>query len=237
MLIQRTNSVSTCSIYMTTTGKLLHVGGLTRSIVVTKETGPIVPEDGHTTTRTQSVSRIRNARQGTFPVARTDTKLVIRFPFVPNDGRRITNSTLLPRLHRPGLTRGIGGARAHVRTRARQQQKRCGFQVTGQQIIMDANRQRSKMFCGHCSQYVSKSTYYRHRRTFYDKKIRQWSKEQPMSSSLSSESGLSAIEDDPSQSLQLPSGCDDAGMIIASLGTSQPLHKRGKSWTGIITSL
>lgn len=55
------------------------------------------------------------------------------------------------------------------------------------------------MFCGHCSQYVSKSTYYRHRDTYYNKEKREWSKEplEPMSSYSSSESGLSPIEDEP----------------------------------------
>ena len=35
-------------------------------------------------------------------------------------------------------------------------------------------RKRSRIYCDHCSQSVSKSTYYRHRADFYDEQTQRW---------------------------------------------------------------
>ena len=135
-------------------------------------------------------------------VAYTDTTFVIRIKSRTPYQHRQYDSTLLPRLN----VKSQRCARLQEVWLAASARRR-----------MDTNRQRSKMFCGHCSQYLSKSTYYRHRQAFYDKKRREWLKEKPVSSNSSSESELtcSSNEDEsPSLTHSLSIGCEDAGMII-----------------------
>ena len=41
---------------------------------------------------------------------------------------------------------------------------------------LPAKRIRASILCPHCDQYLSKSSYYRHRFSFYNKLTKQWSK-------------------------------------------------------------
>ena len=36
----------------------------------------------------------------------------------------------------------------------------------------------SRLHCGHCDEYLSKTVYYQHKRLFYDRRSKKWSKHQ-----------------------------------------------------------
>ena len=43
-----------------------------------------------------------------------------------------------------------------------------------------SKRKRDLLLCGHCNNYVSKSTYYRHRDAFFDPVLEKWERENPL---------------------------------------------------------
>ena len=40
-----------------------------------------------------------------------------------------------------------------------------------------SHRRRKRYYCGHCKDYVSKTLFYQHKRLYFDRKAKKWSKE------------------------------------------------------------
>ena len=75
------------------------------------------------------------------------------------------------------------------------------------------DRRWKRIFCPHCGEVVSKTTYYRHRQEHYDKTIGKWKKRERAAVPASSETevecdcpGELSAEDEESESMDIESG-------------------------------
>jgi hypothetical protein len=46
-------------------------------------------------------------------------------------------------------------------------------------------KERKRLYCGHCEDYVSKTLYYKHKQIYYDDRSKKWSKERVLDNASS----------------------------------------------------
>ena len=78
---------------------------------------------------------------------------------------------------------------------------------------------RAKYYCDHCCDYLSKTTYYEHRRVYYDKKLKKWTKKKVYQ--------VEEVESCSSSSLQTTKPSDSVYMGQQSSRHWQQLTSRG----------
>ena len=50
-----------------------------------------------------------------------------------------------------------------------------------------ATRERKRLFCGHCKDYVSKTLYHKHKQLYYTKREKKWCEERVVDSMCTSD--------------------------------------------------
>ena len=91
---------------------------------------------------------------------------------------------------------------------------------------MESRRKKLRpWYCGHCDKVVSKSTFYSHRRRYYDKKTRKWSKTQLFLSNESEERRMLDCRSDSELS-------DEDDEYVPGFDFEDPLHLSSESEQG-----